>query len=309
MNEYYIHSSGQPIAHNRGNSAPVRAELDAIQAAFAKLPPPGLLFANSGAYLAQSGASVTAIDSGAVNAIVGSFTPAVTLVSHGMLLLVRAGFTNTATPTFKADSTAIWPVVKGNGLALGAGDIYAGMWMELEADATLQAWILKNPCLSAADGASNIGTTPAGNIASINVQDALNELDTEKYAANNPSNFAAIDQVQTFTKAQRGNVISLAIASNLVAVDLSLGNNFSLALQATTGQTLSNPNNAVAGQAGQIALAQNATPSTLAYGSNWIPFDGTTPIVSTTASAQNLLSYYVVDSTHIWFSLNRHGVA
>lgn len=37
--------------------------------------------------------------------------------------------------------------------------------------------------------ASQITNTPAGNIASTNVQSALNELDTEKYAASNPSGF------------------------------------------------------------------------------------------------------------------------
>lgn len=114
---------------------------------------------------------------------------------------------------------------------------------------------------------------------------------------------------QVWTAAQVGSVVALSVVSNLIAVDMALANNFSLSLQATTGQTLSNPTNAVAGQSGQIALLQNATPSALAFGSNWIPLDGVTPTVSTTASARNLISYYVVSSTEIWFSLNKHGVA
>lgn len=121
--------------------------------------------------------------------------------------------------------------------------------------------------------------------------------------------YAALSTVQTWTKAQRGGVIPLAVASNLVAVDLSLANNFSLLLQATTGQTLSNPTNAVAGQSGQITITQNAVPSALAYASNWKPIDGVAPTVSTTASAQNLLSYYVADGANIWFSLSKKGVA
>lgn len=114
---------------------------------------------------------------------------------------------------------------------------------------------------------------------------------------------------QSWTAAQVGGVVALSVASNLVAVDMSLANNFSLNLQATTGQTLSNPTNATAGQSGQISIAQNATPSTLAYGANWVPIDGVTPTISTTASARNLISYYVVSTTEIWFSLNKRGTA
>ncbi|WP_025915518.1 hypothetical protein [Herminiimonas sp. CN] len=123
------------------------------------------------------------------------------------------------------------------------------------------------------------------------------------------ASLAVLTAVQTWAAAQIGGVTPLTVASNLVAVNLAAANNFSLALQATTGQTLSNPTGAVAGQSGQIALLQNAAPSTLAFGSNWIPFDGATPTVSITASARNLISYYVVSATEIWFSLNKHGVA
>ena len=117
-----------------------------------------------------------------------------------------------------------------------------------------------------------------------------------------------IGTVNSWTKAQIGAVSALSVSANAVAVDLSNANNFSLTLQATTGQTLSNPTNAVAGQSGYIFLTQNATPSTLAYGSNWIPFDGNTPNVSTTASAINTITYVVFNSTNIFYSLSKHGV-
>ena len=139
----------------------------------------------------------------------------------------------------------------------------------------------------------------------VNVSGALSEMPAGDTLAGVP----ALSLAQTWTAAQRGGVTALAVAANLVAVDLALNNNFSLTLQATTGQTLSNPTNAVAGQSGQIVLNQNATPSALAFAANWIPLDGATPTVSTTASAQNLISYYVASSTQIWFSLNKRGVA
>lgn len=120
---------------------------------------------------------------------------------------------------------------------------------------------------------------------------------------------ACLGQVNTYTKTQIGNVTVLSVVTNAVALDLSLGNNFSLALQATTSQVLSNPTNAVAGTSGQIAITQNATPSTLTFDTSWISNDGTVLAVSTTAGAVNLLTFYVVDATHIWFSISKHGVA
>jgi len=66
----------------------------------------------------------------------------------------------------------------------------------------------------------------------------------------------------------------------------------------------------VAGTSGQIAFTQHASAAkTLAFNVNWISMDGTTPAISTTVGTVNLLSYYVVDSTHIWYALNKHGVA
>lgn len=120
---------------------------------------------------------------------------------------------------------------------------------------------------------------------------------------------ATLDQGNSYTKTQVAPPVALSVVANAVAVDLSLGNNFSLTLQATTAQTLSNPTNAVAGTSGQIGITQNATPSTMAFASNWKPFDGTTPPVSTTANAKNLLSYYVVDATTIFYSLAKNGIA
>ena len=120
---------------------------------------------------------------------------------------------------------------------------------------------------------------------------------------------AGLATTNAFTKPQIGTVTSLSVAANLVAVDLSISNNYTLTLQATTGQTLSNPTGGTTGQSGMITITQNATPSTLAFGANWISTDGTTPTVTTTANAVNLLSYYVVDSSHVWFALSKHGVA
>lgn len=98
----------------------------------------------------QAAFNSSAVAGGTADAITGAFTPAITSLpaAPGTLsLFVRAGAANaTTTPTFKADGTAAKTIVKGNNLPLAAGDIAgAGMWLELQYDATLDKWVLQNP--------------------------------------------------------------------------------------------------------------------------------------------------------------------
>lgn len=112
----------------------------------------------------------------------------------------------------------------------------------------------------------------------------------------------------TFSGAQIGGVTSLTSSSNSVAIDMSLNNNFSHTL--TENTTLANPTNAVAGQSGQIAVTQHASAAkTLAFGNKWIEVSGSVPVISTTLSAQNLVSWYCADANHIWFSMVKNGQA
>ncbi len=113
----------------------------------------------------------------------------------------------------------------------------------------------------------------------------------------------------TFTGAQIGTVTSLSSSSNSIAINLATNNNFSHTL--TENTTLANPSNPTAGQSGCIAITQHASSAkTLAYGTQWIEATaGVAPTLSTTVGAQNILSYYVFDSTHIYYTLNKHGVA
>ena len=88
-----------------------------------------------------------AVAAGTADALTGAFTPAIAALTNGMTLHVRAGSANaTTTPTFKADSTTAYAIVKGNGLALAVGDIAgAGHWLTLQWDSTLGKWVLLNP--------------------------------------------------------------------------------------------------------------------------------------------------------------------
>ena len=108
---------------------------------------------------------------------------------------------------------------------------------------------------------------------------------------------AGLAVAQSFTKAQRGTVVSLTDAAT-IAVDLSLGNNFSVTLAGN--RTLGAPTNQTAGQSGVIVVTQDSTGSrTLAYNSVYKFAGGTAPTLTTTASAVDVLAYYVESSTRI----------
>lgn len=88
----------------------------------------------------------TAVAGGTADAITADFTPNVAL-TNGTTVIVRAGATNaTTTPTFAPDGLTAKTIVKGNNLALVAGDIAgAGHWLEMNFDTTLDKWVLQNP--------------------------------------------------------------------------------------------------------------------------------------------------------------------
>jgi len=95
----------------------------------------------------QVGAYNTASAGGTADALTASFTPAIAALENGLTLFVRAAAANTTTtPTFAPDGLTPKTIVKGNNLALAAGDIAgAGHWLEMNFDTTLDKWVLQNP--------------------------------------------------------------------------------------------------------------------------------------------------------------------
>jgi hypothetical protein len=111
------------------------------------------------------------------------------------------------------------------------------------------------------------------------------------------ANTAKLNVTQSFTKAQRGTIVSLTDGSTITP-DFSLGNNYSVTLGGN--RTLANPTNITAGQSGVIVITQDGTGSrTLAYGSYFKFAGGTAPTLTTTAAAVDVLAYYVESSTRI----------
>jgi len=117
--------------------------------------------------------------------------------------------------------------------------------------------------------------------------------DVQSYNANT----AFTNTAQSFSAAQRGTVSALTDGTTITP-DFAVANNFSVTLGGN--RTLANPTNITAGQSGIIVIIQDGTGSrTLAYGSYWKFSGGSAPTLTTTASAVDVLAYYVESSTRI----------
>ena len=111
------------------------------------------------------------------------------------------------------------------------------------------------------------------------------------------TNVAVTNSAQSFTAAQRGTVSALTDGVTITP-DFAVANNYSVTLAGN--RTLANPTNLTAGQSGTIVITQDATGSrTLAYGANWKWPGGTAPTLTTTASAVDVVAYYVESTTRI----------
>ena len=109
---------------------------------------------------------------------------------------------------------------------------------------------------------------------------------------------AGLAVAQSFTKAQRGTPVALTDAAT-IAVDLSLGNNFTVTLAGN--RTLGAPTNVTAGQSGVIVVTQDGTGSrTLAYNSVYKFAGGTAPTLTAgVGGAVDVLAYYVESASRI----------
>jgi hypothetical protein len=117
--------------------------------------------------------------------------------------------------------------------------------------------------------------------------------DVQAYNANT----AFTNTNQSFSVAQRGTITALTDGATITP-NMNNANNFSVTLGGN--RTLANPTNLTAGQSGVIVITQDGTGSrTLAYGSNFKFPGGTAPTLTTTASAVDVLAYYVESASRI----------
>lgn len=133
-------------------------------------------------------------------------------------------------------------------------------------------------------------TTPAsiGALATADIGSSVQAYDVDT---------AKTDVAQSFTAAQRGTVSALTDGATITP-NFAVANNFSVTLGGN--RTLANPTNLTAGQHGVIVITQDGTGGrTLAFGSYWKFPAGSAPTLTTTASAVDVLAYYVESSTRI----------
>jgi len=140
------------------------------------------------------------------------------------------------------------------------------------------------------------GATPDAHELTLSVADPGADVTVTIPAST--TTLAGLAVTQSFTKAQRGTPVALTDGAT-IAVDMSLGNNFSVTLGG--GRTLGDPSNVTAGQSGVIVITQDGTGSrTLAYAGTKYKFaGGTAPTLTTTAAAVDVLAYYCESATRI----------
>ena len=102
----------------------------------------------------------------------------------------------------------------------------------------------------------------------------------------------------TFQKTQAGRVESVTVGAANVQLNFANAQNFNLTLGINTHLNL--PSNPTVGQAGTIVVKQDGTGSrTLSYAGAWEFPGGTAPTLTTTASAEDRIDYYVVAANAI----------
>lgn len=247
---------------------------------------------------------------GTADAITATFEPPITAseLQDGTTVIVEAGNANaTTTPTFSPDGLTARTITKNGGQALVAGDIRAaGHKLLLCYDLSSTRWELLNPAMVAAsDTAAGLvelatnaevqtGTdtaraiTPAGLTAK--------EASAAEYRNNTADRILTTDQVYSAAA-----VVTLT-DDTTIAVDMSTFLNAQVTLGGN--RTLGQPSNTKVGQTGFIRIIQDGTGSrTLAYHADWKFAGGTDPVLTTTASATDLLFYEVIAANFIYATL------
>lgn len=105
-----------------------------------------------------------------------------------------------------------------------------------------------------------------------------------------PASPTGVAHQNTWTKAQNVALVTLTVSSHAYATDATASNVFKLSLEAGQSDTLSNPTGLVAGGQYQWITSQNASASTLAYGSDFKWPSGVAPTVTTSSGAIDVIS-------------------
>jgi hypothetical protein len=214
------------------------------------------------------------------------------------------------------------PTLDNDGNALVAGALYFNTVVPEMRLYTGSAWVaayvsgasylltsnnLSELTATAATARTNLGLGSIATQAASNVAITGGSVNGTTVGASTPSTGAFTTLSATGTATFSGAMSATANAymqidaltdASTIAVDMSVGNNFSVTLGGN--RTLGNPTNLTAGQSGVIFITQDGTGSrTLAYSSYWDFPSQTAPTLTTTANAVDVLVYTVRSSTSI----------
>lgn len=208
-------------------------------------------------------------------ALTGTATAVNLTVSGTLLVGADSATTNTATQTLTNKTIALGSNTVSGTTAQFNTALTDGDFATLAGTESLSNKTITSSTISGYLATSAIGVTVQG------------------YDANN----AVTNANQSFSVAQRGTITALTDGATITP-NFNNANNFSVTLGGN--RTLANPTNLTAGQSGVIVVTQDGTGSrTLAYGSNWKFPGGTAPTLTTTASAVDVIAYYVESTSRI----------
>lgn len=90
----------------------------------------------------QQNTMIYAADTGAANAYVAQFVPAIPTLADGMRFTFKAKVANTGASTFSANNGSSYPLYSHSHQALQGGEIIANGLIEVEWNSSLTAWVL-----------------------------------------------------------------------------------------------------------------------------------------------------------------------
>jgi len=220
----------------------------------------------------------------------GSKSSNPTLDNDGNPLVAGALYFNTTVPEMRLYTGSAWVAayVSGASYLLTSNNLSELTATAATARTNLGLGSIATQAASnvAITGGSVNGTTVGASTASTGAFTTLSATGTATFSGAMSATANAYMQIDALTDA------------STIAVDMSVGNNFSVTLGGN--RTLGNPTNLTAGQSGIIFITQDGTGSrTLAYSSYWDFPNGTAPTLTTTASAVDVLVYTVRSSTSI----------
>jgi hypothetical protein len=220
----------------------------------------------------------------------GSKSSDPTLDNDGNALVAGALYFNTVVPEMRLYTGSAWVAayVSGASYLLTSNNLSELTATASTARTNLGLGSIATQASSnvAITGGSVNGTTVGASTAASGAFTTLSASGTATFTGAMSATANAYMQIDALTDA------------STIAVDMSVGNNFSVTLGGN--RTLGNPTNLTAGQSGVIFITQDGTGSrTLAYSSYWDFPSQTAPTLTTTANAVDVLVYTVRSSTSI----------